>query len=308
MRKQLRFLAAFGTGYAIIRLLQYQQREIRVRQWARVRPRKALVTGASSGIGAAFARALARQGCDLVLLARREDRLRALAEELHHQFGVQVEVLAADLSNTEDLERAADQIALFEDLDLLINNAGFGVPGRFEEVDPRRNMEMVQVNLAAPVRLARAVIPGMVRRGRGGIINVSSVAGFVPSAGNHTYGATKAYLNFFTRSLQSELEGTGVRVQALCPGYTYSEFHDAMGTGRPQMPGFLWLSAEQVAAESLRGLEEGRLIVVPGAVYKLAVALSSIPGAAPLIKAAERALRALRSRGQPSPIQKMADR
>ena len=300
MRKPLPFLMTAGILYATARLFRHQQSEVRARQWARTHPRKALVTGASSGIGAVFAQSLARRGYDLILLARREDRLRELAEELGRKFGIRAEVLAADLSSAEDLERVAGWIAQVEDLDLLVNNAGFGVPGRFAEVDPRRNMEMIQVNLVAAVRLARAALPGMVQRGKGGIINVSSVAAFLPSAGNHTYGATKGYLNFFTRSLRDELEGTGVRVQALCPGYTYSEFHDVLGTGRPQMPGFMWLPAEQVVAESLRGLEEDRLFVVPGAVYKLAVALASIPGMAPLIQIVERTLRGFQSRNPAS--------
>ncbi len=296
MRKLFPFLMTAGVGYAIVRLFHHQQREVRARQWVRTHPRRALVTGASSGIGAVFARALARQGYDLILLARREDRLRELAKELGRKYGVQTEVLAADLSSPQDLERVAGWIAQVEDLDLLVNNAGFGVPGRFVEVDTRRNMEMVQVNVVAAIRLARAALPGMVRRGKGGIINVSSVAAFLPSAGNHTYGATKGYLNFFTRSLRDELEGTGVRVQALCPGYTYSEFHDVLGTGRPRTPAFMWLPAEKVVAESLRGLEEDRLFVVPGAVYQLAVAMASIPGMAPLIRMAERTLHGFQGR------------
>lgn len=291
MKKNLPFITALAAGLTTFALLQRQQRRLHAQQWARIRPQKALITGASAGIGEVFARALARRGYDLVLLARREERLRALAEELRRTCNIEVEILVADLANPEDLERAAGQLAQLDDLDLLVNNAGMGVHGRFAEVDTPANLRMIQLNLVAAVRLARAVLPGMLRRGRGGIINVSSVASFLPTAGNHTYGATKTYLNFFTRALADELAGSGVRVQALCPGYTYTEFHDAMGTGRPKMPAFLWLNAEDVVAASLRGLEEGQLMVVPGAIYKLAVVLASIPGLPRLVRVIEGAMR-----------------
>lgn len=291
MKKRLPLLVALGTAYSFYKMFQLQQREVRIHQWDRTHPRRALITGASSGIGAEFAHQLARDGYDLVVLARREDRLRALAADLHRAYGTQVDVIVADLNNPQDLERAAQQAAEVKDLDLLVNNAGFGVGGRFSDVDTVRNMEMVRVNVEAAVRIARAVLPGMVERGRGGIINVSSVASFLPAKGNHTYGATKAYLNFFTESLHQELEGTGVRVQALCPGYTFSEFHDVMQVDRKTIPDFLWLKAEDVVHDSLEGLREGRLWVVPGKIYWLIANLSSIPGMATLIRLGERLLR-----------------
>jgi short-subunit dehydrogenase len=291
MRKKLSLLAAVSSAFALYQVVQWRRRQTNAREWNRARPARALVTGASSGIGAVFARQLAHQGYDLVVLARREDRLRALAEELQRDYGAQVQVLAADLSSPDDVERVAQQVAAMEDLELLVNNAGYGVGGRFSEIDARMNMDNVQVNLVAPVRLARAALPGMIRRGRGGIINVSSVASFLPASGNHTYGATKAYLNFLSESLQMELAGTGVRVQALCPGYTHTEFHDSDPGYKSTIPGILWLNAEDVVAESLRGLREGRLYVVPGAIYKLAVFVLNIPGMRPLVRLAERLLR-----------------
>jgi uncharacterized protein len=291
MRKRLPLLTAISSAFALYQIIQWRRRQTNAREWNGSRPGRALVTGASSGIGAVFARQLAQQGYDLVVLARREDRLRALADEFQRNYGTRVEVLPADLSDPADVERVAQQVAEMEDLELLVNNAGYGVGGRFSEIDARKNMDNVQVNLVAPVRLARAVLPGMIRRGRGGIINVSSVASFLPAAGNHTYGATKNYLNFLSESLRMELEGTGVRVQALCPGYTHTEFHDADPGYKSTIPGILWLNAEDVVAESLRGLREGRLYVVPGAIYKLAVFMLNTPGIKSLVPMAERLLR-----------------
>ena len=291
MKKRLPLLVALGTAYSFYKMFQLQHREVKSHQWDRNHPRRALITGASSGIGAEFARQLARDGYDLVVLARRENRLRALAADLHRAYGIQVEVIVADLNNAEDLERAALRAAEVKDLDMLVNNAGFGVGGRFSQVDTARNMEMVRVNVEAAVRMARAVLPGMVERGRGGIINVSSIASFLPASGNHTYGATKAYLNFFSESLKAELEGTGVRVQALCPGYTTSEFHDVMQVDRKTIPDMLWLKAEDVVRESLEGLREDRLYVIPGPIYRLVASLASIPGMPPVIRMGERMLR-----------------
>jgi uncharacterized protein len=264
--------AALGASLAAWTIFQKRGHQAKARQWAENQPCTALVTGASSGIGEAFARALARQGYNLIILARREDRLRSLAAQLEKQFGVNIDVHVADLNDPDALERAAQRVEDLQDLDLLVNNAGFGMVGSFVKSDARDGMDMIRVNLAAPVRLSRAALPGMIRRGRGGIINVSSVSAFMPSPGNHTYGATKAYLNFLTEVLQMELKGTGVRVQALCPGLTYSEFQYTMKVDRSNMPGFMWLQAEDVVTDSLQGLQEDRLYVVPGLVYKVLVA------------------------------------
>ncbi|MCS7056769.1 MAG: SDR family oxidoreductase [Thermoflexales bacterium] len=231
----------------------------------------ALITGASAGIGAAFARRLARAGYDLILLARRKDRLDALAAELQRQHAVTVHSLVADLANSDDVERAAGIVVEMGEagrLDLLINNAGFGTVGAYADLPLQSQLDMLSVHVAATMRLTRAALPSMLRQRRGGIINVASTAGWYPLAGNATYSATKRYLINFSESLQAELEGTGVCVQALCPGFTYSEFHDrepyrASGFRRERLPAFVWQTAEEVVEASLNAL--GREVVcIPG--------------------------------------------
>ncbi|GIV59641.1 MAG: hypothetical protein KatS3mg043_0730 [Rhodothermaceae bacterium] len=188
--------------------------------------RTALITGASSGIGAGFARRLAERGYNLILVARRADRLAELAEELQTRHGIEAEGLPADLATDEGIRRVEARIVDCDTLDLLVNNAGFGTTGRFAEIDLAPQLAMIHVHVIAPVRLIRAALPGMMARGAGGIINVSSVSAFWPNAGSATYSATKAYLNAFSEALAHELRGTGVTVQALCPGFTRTEFHD----------------------------------------------------------------------------------
>ena len=235
--------------------------------------RTALITGASSGIGAAFCRSLAAQGYNLVLVARREAQLRSLADELHRKFDVHARVFPADLSDPTQVKRLETLIAEAGDLEILINNAGFGVPGKFAEIQAERNVEMIQVHVVATVCLCRAALPGMISRGRGSIINVSSVAAFMATPRNATYSATKAYLNVFSEGLQNELKGTGVRVQALCPGLTHTEFHDRPGYEdyKTKIPGFLWMSAEDVVRESLDAIKKNRVICVPGLKNRLIV-------------------------------------
>ena len=178
----------------------------------------ALITGASSGIGAAFARKLAVAGYDLALVARRGDRLEALAAELETAYGIRAETLVADLTDEGDVERVAGAIAAISNLELLVNNAGMGAEGRFYQAEIGPQLDMIRLHVLASVRLTRAALPGMVERGRGGIINVASVAGFMALPENVNYCATKGYLITFSKALQLELIGTGVRVQALCPG------------------------------------------------------------------------------------------
>jgi short-subunit dehydrogenase len=230
--------------------------------------RVAMVTGASSGIGAAFARRLARDGFQLILVARRDDLLRQLAQELGG-----AETLAADLTLAEDLARVEARIASAPELELLVNNAGFGTKGLLWKAPLDGQVRMHQLHVMATMRLTLAALAAMVPRGRGGVINVSSVAAFGQSPGNVSYCATKAWMNSFTEGLDLELRGSGspVRVQALCPGFTVTGFHDTMGMSRDGIPAWLWLRAEDVVDASLRGLERGRLFVVPGAAYKLVV-------------------------------------
>ena len=237
--------------------------------------RVALISGASSGIGAAFARALAARGYALVLVARRRDRLEELAGELRRNGGTSVEILVADLARDEDLEAVALKIASEKQLELLVNNAGFGALGDYHEADLARQMEMHRVHVLATVRLTHAALRGLVARGRGGVINVSSVAAFVRMPGHTSYSATKAWMNAFTECLHLELKSAGspVRMQALCPGYTYTEFHDVLGMDRSKvmpMRGF-WMTAEYVVAESLRAFDRGDWLVVPGWRYRLLV-------------------------------------
>ncbi len=232
---------------------------------------RALITGASSGIGEEFARQLAAGGFDLTLVARREERLRALADELGAAHAIRADVLAADLSTDEGIDRVSRAIEQSADLTLLINNAGFGTRGDFMEVPLARHRDMIQVHIVATVALAKAALPGMTERGAGAIINVSSIASFFPSGGGATYTASKVYLNNFSEALAAELQGTGVKVQALCPGFTYSEFHETQeyaGFDRKQIPDVLWMPATDVVAESLAALHGDRVIVIPGRRYR----------------------------------------
>lgn len=241
---------------------------------------RALITGASSGIGEKFARRLAAMGFDLILVARREERLRALAGELIKTYGIQADVLAADLAHDEGIARVARAIEDRSDLVLLINNAGFGTRGSFTEVPLERHLDMIRVHDVASVALTWSALPRMVERGRGAIINVSSIAAFFPSGGGSTYTATKAYLNNFSEALAAELQGTGVKVQALCPGFTYSEFHETSeyeGFDRGHIPAALWMPAEQVVDESLAALSGDKVIVVPGRRYQAMVAAINSP-------------------------------
>ncbi|MFB3777986.1 MAG: SDR family NAD(P)-dependent oxidoreductase [Bryobacteraceae bacterium] len=239
----------------------------------------ALITGASSGIGAAFARALAARGFHLILVARRVDRLELLARELS-PCKVNVETLTADLAVDADVAAVERRISEAQDLELLINNAGFGTRGRFFESAPESQEAMHRLHVLATMRLTRAALAGMVARDRGGVINVSSVAGFAATPGNVSYCSTKAWMNSFTEGLALELAiaGSRVRVQALCPGFTYTEFHDVMKVDRNQIPRGWWMKPEQVVSASLKGLEAGKSVVVPGLRYRaLALAMRSIP-------------------------------
>jgi short-subunit dehydrogenase len=235
----------------------------------------AMVTGASSGIGAAFARALASRGYDLALVARREDRLRQLAAELSSQFHVNCTPLRADLTREAELRSVEEFLAGAAHLRLLVNNAGFGSLGRFFEASIESQDAMHRVHVLATMRLTHAAVRNLAARGEGGIINVSSVAAFVPRPGSTSYYATKAWMNCFTEGLYLELKSTGsrLRVQALCPGFTLTEFHQALGIDRGFISSAWWMPAEEVVEASLRGWEKGDLFVVPGFRYKLLVAL-----------------------------------
>jgi short-subunit dehydrogenase len=232
----------------------------------------ALVTGASSGIGETFARRLARDGHKLILVARRRDRLQALAQDL-----AGAEVLPADLTREEELRRVEERILAEPDLEMLVNNAGFGAAGRFYQTALEIQDRMHRLHVMATMRLTHAALGGMVARGKGAVINVSSVAGFGQSPGSVSYCATKAWMTSFTEGLYLELKSarSPVKVQALCPGFTYSEFHDVMGMNRAAIPKRLWLRSEDVVEASLAGLAKDRPVVITGGIYKLIVLAQS---------------------------------
>lgn len=240
------------------------------------------ITGASSGIGAEFARKLAPEH-DLLLIARRREKLEELAAGLTQKYGCAVEILPVDLASEAGQAAAADRIRREDRLVLLVNNAGFGSKGRFWEAPLAGQETMHQLHVMATVRLTHAALNNMVPRDTGGIINVASVAAFVRSSGNVSYGATKSWMTVFTEGIYLELQGIGSRlvVQALCPGFTYSEFHDAMGVNRHRLAGkSFWMSAEYVVDQSLAGLHRRKLFVVPDWRYRLLTAfLSKIPAA-----------------------------
>lgn len=234
----------------------------------------ALITGASAGIGREFASQLAARGHDLILVARDRGRLEIAASELATAHGATVSAVAADLTRDDDVTRLASRIRELPRLDLLVNNAGFGTRGTLAEADPVGQEAMVRVHVLAPLRLVQAALPGMIARGAGAIVNVASVAAFVASQRNVNYCATKAYVVSLTEGLAAELRGTGVQAQALCPGFTHSEFHARMQSNKDAIPPFMWLDAPFVVRASLEALDGGGpVVVVPGAGYRLAVAL-----------------------------------
>jgi short-subunit dehydrogenase len=226
-----------------------------------------LVTGASSGIGAEIARALARRGHGVTLVARRRERLDELAAELTERHGVRAETLGSDLGKATARTRMLARLAELDlDVEVLVNNAGFGGFGRFQERDPERETEMVRLNVEAVVALCGRFVPEMVRRGRGAVLNVASTAAFQPLPLNTTYAATKAFVLSFTDGLHADLHGTGVTATSLCPGPVKTEFADVAGAGREatSVPPFLWTPPEFVAEQGVKGLEKGKRVVVPG--------------------------------------------
>jgi short-subunit dehydrogenase len=226
----------------------------------------ALITGSSAGIGAAFARRLAADGHDLVLVARDTERLREQATELHDRHGIEAEVLTADLATDTGIEAVAARLDDRRNpVDLLVNNAGFGNKGRFLEVSTADELTMLKVHCEAVLRLTSAAAVAMRARGRGGVVNVASVAAFVPRG---TYGASKAWVVQFTQGVAKDLAGSGVRLMALCPGFVRTEFHERAGMGTDNIPNWMWLDADKVVAAALADLSRGKSLSIPDPRYK----------------------------------------
>ncbi|MCK4528821.1 SDR family oxidoreductase [candidate division WOR-3 bacterium] len=241
----------------------------------------ALITGASSGIGEAFARELGARNYDLVIIARRKDKLEELARELKNNYSVSVDVIVADLSTEKSIAQVEEYIKKVKNLDILINNAGFGTRGYFSDVSPEKSINMINVHVLAPTRFCRAALPCMIKRDQGSIINVSSLASFCPIPGNAIYNATKSYLNMFSRSIQSELKNYNIKVQALCPGFAYTGFHDTdefKDFDRSSIPKWLWMFAQEVVEQSLKALSKNKVIFIPGIKNRILAGLLKIGG------------------------------
>jgi uncharacterized protein len=245
--------------------------DVNGRRWER-----ALVTGASSGIGDALARRLAAEGTHLVVVARDRSRLERLAAELTDVHGVDVEVLAADLSSPVSRDRVESRLsASAESVDLLVNNAGFGTHGDFAGLPVDREEQEVSLNVVAVLRLTSAALSRMVPAGRGHVLNIASIAALYPVPGSATYGATKAFVCSFSDAVHEEVRGSGVVVTASLPGFTRTEFQErADWEGQDRLPGFAWLTADDVAADSLDGAWAGRARVVPSRRYQAVTALT----------------------------------
>lgn len=230
----------------------------------------ALITGASAGIGRSFAEALAGRGYHLILVARSTSRIEALARELSERHKVNAQAWTADLASDAGREEVASRIAALPRLDLLVNNAGFATTGKLQKIPLGPQMDMLRVHVLTPMRLCHAALPRMVEHGDGAIINVSSIAGFLFGPGNVNYSATKAYLTSFSLGLDTEVRSAGVRVQALCPGFTHTEIHTDMPHVKRQIPAWMWGKAAHVVETSLRQLERhGPVICVPGLLNKV---------------------------------------
>jgi short-subunit dehydrogenase len=226
----------------------------------------ALITGGTAGIGAAFARRLAADGHDLVLVARTTERLQEQATELHDRHGIEAEVLTADLSTDRGIEAVENRLSdSRQPVDLLINNAGFTNKGRFLDVSMDDELTMLKVHCEAVLRLTSAAVVGMRSRGRGGVVNVASVAAFLPRG---TYGASKSWVVQFTQGAARDLAASGVRMMALCPGFTRTEFHERAGMGTDNVPGWMWLDADKLVTAALADLARGKTVSVPDPRYK----------------------------------------
>ena len=234
----------------------------------------ALVTGASSGLGAEFAWQLARSGHDLVLVSRSQERLESLSQELRDAYGVSSEVLVADLHNPSEVDLVAARIAdASRPVRVLVNNAGYGIGGNLDRSDAQEERDHLAIHVTAPLELTKAALPGMLERGEGRVLFVSSVAGYLSRG---TYSANKAWGLTMARSLNATYRSRGVHVSAVAPGFTRTEFHQRMNMDTSLFPELMWLKAPDVVAKALRAVESGRAVTIPSARYKLLVAVATL--------------------------------
>ncbi len=239
--------------------------------------KSALVTGASSGIGEALARQLAGAGVDLVLVARRADKMAELADSLRTAHAVDVEVIAADLTDRADLTRVADRLADRErPIDLLVNCAGAGVSGRFVDISLEDVDQTIDLNVRALVELSHAGLTTMLARGRGWLLNVSSLGGHAPGPSFAVYSATKAFVTSFSESLHEEVRGTNVSVTVVCPGATRTEFGEHAGNNADHLPDLLFQTADAVAAEGLAAAAAGKAVRVTGLINRMSAAVTTV--------------------------------
>jgi uncharacterized protein len=229
-------------------------------------PKTALVTGASSGIGAEFALQLARIGFDLIITARRSEKLEVLAAEIKKECAIEIEIILADISQPEGTAKIISTIESYSHIDVLVNNAGFSTGGDFKDISLQPQLDMMYIHMTAPVVLTRALLPKMADRGRGAVIFVSSGGAFYPSAGGAMYNSTKAFLVRFAESISIEMVGSGVVVQALCPGYTHTEFHNTkeLKAYKDSVPRIFWSTAKEVVLESLDKISKGKTVLLSG--------------------------------------------
>jgi short-subunit dehydrogenase len=240
--------------------------------------RIALVTGASSGLGSVFARRFAQYGCDLIITGRQQDKLTQLSGELQAQYGISVECIIAELSDDNDVRKILKSIEMHDNLEILVNNAGYGSGTDFCNGNLDTHLEMLQVHVVATLRLIHAVLPQMKRRGEGTIINVSSLGAFMPAPGSSMYAATKLFLKSFTESLHMEVSGYGIRLHCLCPGFTRTDFHKRRASGKAPKSSRLiqWMDAETVVDQCLRSLEKGKIVYVPGFINRMLIIITSV--------------------------------
>ena len=224
--------------------------------------KKALITGASSGIGKEFAIQLSKKGYHTVLVARRKEKLEEVANELEKNYPTKSEILVSDLSKQEGMEEVENYIKKLDGLDMLINNAGFGIPRKFQDIPLEKSLDMINLHVTTPTRLCYAAIPKMSKQGV--IINVSSLASLIPKAGSSVYAATKSYLTMFSKTLQKDLRDK-IKIQALCPGFTHTGFHDTeeFKNWGANIPKLLWTNAEYVVEKSLKDLKKDKVVCIP---------------------------------------------